>query len=135
MIRNFALACVVAAACLANAAADTVVDEERIERVLFHLLENARKFSAEGTEIEVRVALETDTVVVEVADRGKGVDESEKDRMFERFWQGGDLLTDKPEGTGLGLPICAAVMAAIDCGESCGLELAPVALGSASSSR
>ena len=49
-------------------------------------------------------------IIVEVQDTGIGVAEDEKHKVFERFRQAGDTLTDKPKGTGLGLPICREII-------------------------
>ena len=43
-------------------------------------------------------------------DTGPGIPFGEKERVFERFEQGGDIMTSKPEGTGLGLPIARAII-------------------------
>ena len=63
--------------------------------------------SSAGTEVEIEAKVLDDTYELRVMDRGPGIDE--KERVFERFVQGGDLLTDKPSGVGLGLPICREI--------------------------
>jgi signal transduction histidine kinase len=47
---------------------------------------------------------------VSVQDNGIGIAEQDQDKIFERFQQAGDTLTDKPQGTGLGLPICRQIL-------------------------
>jgi len=49
-------------------------------------------------------------VLVSVTDTGMGIAESDYDKVFEQFVQVGDTLTNKPKGTGLGLPICKQIV-------------------------
>ncbi|MEZ6038345.1 MAG: HAMP domain-containing sensor histidine kinase [Planctomycetota bacterium] len=83
-----------------------VADGEGLDRVWGRLLDNAVKFSAEGTPIAVRSFAIDNQVVVEVVDQGVGVAEEDLERMFEPFQQvGRDQLTDKASGSGLGLTL------------------------------
>ena len=47
---------------------------------------------------------------VEVADNGPGLTPEERSVIFEKFRQGGNTMTDKPQGTGLGLPISRQIV-------------------------
>jgi signal transduction histidine kinase len=47
---------------------------------------------------------------VDVVDTGVGIDPADHAKVFEPFGQAGDTLTDKPRGTGLGLPICREIV-------------------------
>ncbi|MCA8971885.1 MAG: HAMP domain-containing histidine kinase [Planctomycetes bacterium] len=86
-------------------------DRDRLHQVLTNLLTNAWKFSPDGTDVTVRVARLEGGIEVRIADRGPGVpDDGEKERIFDRFRQGVHNLTDKPEGTGLGLPISKEIV-------------------------
>jgi signal transduction histidine kinase len=49
-------------------------------------------------------------VRVDVLDNGVGIAAENLDRIFERFQQAGNTLTDKPQGTGLGLPISRQIL-------------------------
>lgn len=82
-------------------------DAARLRETWCRLLDNAAKFSAEGTPIDVRIlAPATGGVVVEVEDRGVGIASADLARIFEPFEQvGRDQLTDKAHGTGLGLTL------------------------------
>ena len=51
-----------------------------------------------------------DEIVVAVADTGIGIAPEDHDRVWEQFGQAGDTLTDKPRGTGLGLPISREIV-------------------------
>jgi Na+/proline symporter/nitrogen-specific signal transduction histidine kinase len=86
-------------------------DRDRVMQVLLNLLSNAVKFCdpADG-RIDVRVQAGEDAVRVDVSDNGRGIQPEEQDRVFEKFRQAGDALTDKPQGTGLGLPISREII-------------------------
>src|SRR4029079_10327568 len=49
-------------------------------------------------------------LVVSVRDTGAGIAPEDRERVFEAFAQAGDTLTDKPRGTGLGLPISREII-------------------------
>jgi PAS domain S-box-containing protein len=79
-----------------------VTDPRRLRQILLNLLSNAIKFG-EGKPIHVSLARRSDsTVVVEVVDRGPGIEAKDLGRIFEEFAQ---LRGTRHEGTGLGLPI------------------------------
>ena len=87
-----------------DAVPPVVGDHHRLIQVVINLLSNAVKFTAAGT-VTVTVEVAGDDVVVAVADTGTGIAAEDQARVFEAFAQAGDTLTDKPRGTGLGLPI------------------------------
>ncbi len=81
-------------------------DGPRLRETWCRLLDNAVKFSPAGTPIEVRVTADGGQIVVEIADHGVGIAAVDLDRVFEPFEQvGRDQLTDKANGTGLGLTL------------------------------
>jgi signal transduction histidine kinase/CheY-like chemotaxis protein/ferredoxin len=84
-------------------------DSDRIIQVLLNLFSNAVKFTAEGPVI-CRVMSDGEFMRVSVVDRGMGIAPEDCARVFEKFRQAGDVLTDKPKGTGLGLPICKEIV-------------------------
>jgi signal transduction histidine kinase len=82
-----------------------VADPETLGRVLDDLLSNAAKFSPPTTPITVLLDVEGPNAVVRVQDRGPGVDEPDRERVFEKFTRLGDHLTRPQQGVGLGLYI------------------------------
>jgi signal transduction histidine kinase/CheY-like chemotaxis protein/ligand-binding sensor domain-containing protein len=84
-------------------------DRDRLIQVVINLISNAVKFTDQGTVI-CRAARRGSDVVVSVVDTGLGIAPADQPKVFERFKQVGDTLTDKPKGTGLGLPICREIV-------------------------
>lgn len=78
-----------------------------IEQLLTNLLENALKYTPEGTPLELSAAVRNAEVEVSVADRGPGLPPGEEERIFEKFVRG-----PSGRGVGLGLAICRAIAAA-----------------------
>src|SRR5210317_2230003 len=84
-------------------------DEDKLIQVVINLLSNAVKFTDKG-KVSIDAYLDNGQIMVEVQDTGIGISEDDKHKVFERFRQAGDTLTDKPQGTGLGLPICREII-------------------------
>ncbi|MEH2081476.1 MAG: PAS domain S-box protein [Nostoc sp.] len=86
-----------------------VGDRNRLLQVLINLISNAVKFTESGC-VTCRVKQENDGVCFSVIDTGIGIAPEDQPKVFEKFRQVGDTLTDKPKGTGLGLPICKQIV-------------------------
>lgn len=84
-------------------------DPHRLEQVVINLLSNAVKFTDAGG-VKVFGRVENGGVVIGVADNGVGIAKDDLEKVFIKFKQVGDTLTDKPTGTGLGLPICKQII-------------------------
>jgi signal transduction histidine kinase len=84
-------------------------DKDRLIQVAINLLSNAVKFTDKGF-VNCRVIKSGNEIVVSVIDTGIGIADADKYRVFEKFRQAGDTLTDKPTGTGLGLSICKQII-------------------------
>lgn len=78
-------------------------DAAQLERVFVNLFENASRFAGDHP-VEIEAHADDERVVVRVADRGPGIDESDRERIFEPFYRGGGGK-DQPGGSGLGLAI------------------------------
>jgi signal transduction histidine kinase len=96
---------------LPDAVPTIMADRDRLIQVMINLLSNASKFCSRESG-HVRVALEREGAClrVDVADNGIGISRADQEIIFEKFRQVGDTLTDKPQGTGLGLPICREII-------------------------
>ncbi|MEH1826925.1 MAG: PAS domain S-box protein [Nostoc sp.] len=84
-------------------------DRNRLLQVLINLISNAVKFTESGC-VTCRVKQGNDGVCISVIDTGIGIAPEDQPKVFEKFRQVGDTLTDKPKGTGLGLPICKQIV-------------------------
>jgi PAS domain S-box-containing protein len=92
-------------------------DKDRLVQVMTNLLGNATKFTPEGGGIGVKAELlrgegpspAQDAIRVSVSDTGIGIAPENCEKVFDKFRQIGDTLTDKPKGTGLGLAICKEI--------------------------
>lgn len=80
-------------------------DEGAIERVLNNLISNAVQYGAHGKMIGLKISITEKDVCVEVSDKGKGINESHKDRVFERMYTLEDSRNTHYQGSGLGLTI------------------------------
>lgn len=80
-------------------------DPERMHQVMANLLENAVRYTPEGGSISVHAWHAGSGVRIEVADEGPGIPESERGRVFERFYRADSARATADGGAGLGLAI------------------------------
>lgn len=88
------------------------LDKQGIISIANNLLENAIKYADGPPEIEVRLSSSEKTVVMEFADNGPGIPDSEKKRIFDKFYRIGSEETRQTKGTGLGLYIVQQIVKA-----------------------
>jgi two-component system, OmpR family, sensor histidine kinase KdpD len=86
-----------------------LVDPVLFEQVFVNLLENAEKYTPQGSRIDIRGRREGDLVVIEVSDQGPGLPQGAEARVFEKFFRGPHQGVS---GAGLGLPICKGIVEA-----------------------
>lgn len=82
-----------------------LVDREGLFQIMFNLVDNAVKYSREDSVVKVCAYREDDWLVVDVEDRGIGMEPGIIGRIFEPFFRGEDELTRETSGTGVGLAI------------------------------
>jgi len=85
-------------------------DRDRLEQVLGNLLENAVKYSPDGSDITVAVEDRGDSFVTAVCDRGIGIPADELGQVFERFHRGRQVSSTNYGGLGLGLYITKQII-------------------------
>jgi two-component system sensor histidine kinase KdpD len=94
-----------------------LMDHEQIEQTLTNLIENAIKYSPQGSVIRVRVSTSETELIVAVSDQGIGIPRRELEAIFNKFYRVKQARLPwapgrPPTGTGLGLAICASIIRA-----------------------
>lgn len=79
-----------------------------MEQMLSNLMENAIRHTPAGTSIDITATQQKQDVLIEIADRGPGIHENEKDSIFSKF----SRSAQGKQGTGIGLAICRAIIEA-----------------------
>lgn len=87
------------------------MDLARVKEVVWHLLDNAAKYSPPDAPIHVSSELSGHFLVTSVADHGTGIDSFEQALIFDKFYRGKDQRY-RVQGTGMGLAICKAIVEA-----------------------
>lgn len=86
------------------------IDRTKTEQVVFHLLDNACKYSDQAAPIQVSIDDQPGVVVVEVIDKGVGILSGDLQALFQRFHQVDATSTRTGGGTGVGLYICKTMV-------------------------
>ena len=103
-------ACVAVEAELSARPVPVIADRNRMLQVLTNLLSNAVKFSPAGGTVTTRLVADRATARISVIDRGIGVPEQFRPRLFERFSQHDGSASRVQQGTGLGLAISKSIV-------------------------
>jgi PAS domain S-box-containing protein len=93
-----------------NCDAKVVVDDQRLLQVLANYLSNAAKFSPLNDVVKIQMESKFGNVRVSVIDKGPGVSENFRTRLFQKFSQADSSDTRQKGGTGLGLAICKEII-------------------------
>ena len=89
------------------------VDVKLIIQVFINLIDNAIKYTPEGSTININVSKDESKVIVKVSDNGPGI--KDKDRIFEMFYIGDNIIADGRKSLGLGLSLCKSIINAHGC--------------------
>ncbi len=85
-------------------------DRDALEQVILNLLDNAIKYASSGKEISVLLNTDTKEVEIRIGDKGPGIPESQRKKIFEKFHRVDDSLTARTQGSGLGLSIARRML-------------------------
>jgi signal transduction histidine kinase len=88
-------------------------DKQRFGQIMRNLVENALKFSPDGTIVRASIHRAPDGLLLEVSDDGKGIEVEDIPRLFDRFYQVGGALRRVGDGFGLGLYITKQLVDAL----------------------
>ena len=86
-------------------------DPAWLERAFSQVISNAVKFSEEGGRVRASIHAGNGMIQLVVTDEGPGIASEYQELIFERFKQLGEILTAKPTGIGLGLPLARRILA------------------------
>jgi len=86
------------------------VDRAAISQAITNLIDNAVKYSGEAKNIIVGAFTENQYLIITITDFGIGIKKEEIDKVFERFYRGGDELTRTVKGSGLGLTLVKQIV-------------------------
>lgn len=81
------------------------VDEHYFPSVVTNLIDNAFKYSKEEKNIEIRLSKKNNKALLSVSDTGVGISDTDKEKVFAKFYRAGNEETRSSKGTGLGLYI------------------------------
>lgn len=86
---------------------DVLIDTDKFQQIILNLLDNAAKYSNEGSEIKIIVThdISNDLLLIKIADNGIGIKTEDLDKIFSKFSRIDSPLTRKTQGSGLGLYI------------------------------
>jgi signal transduction histidine kinase len=91
---------------------EVMVDPQRFQQVIGNLIDNALRYTPEGSSIELRVKQIDHSVELTVSDEGQGIPEEELAHVFDRFWRGEKSRARSTGGAGLGLSIARQLVEA-----------------------
>ncbi|MDT8363385.1 MAG: HAMP domain-containing sensor histidine kinase [Nitrosomonas sp.] len=80
-------------------------DKQKLDVILDNLLSNAVKFTPDKGDIKISATCQKNEVQIDICDSGPGVDKADSNKIFEPFYQGRNLPSNRERGTGLGLAI------------------------------
>jgi signal transduction histidine kinase len=95
-----------------NSLPPVLLDSEAIAQAVTNLIDNAVKYSGNSKTVLVKTFRENGHLVIAVQDFGVGIKREELDRVFDRFYRGGDALTRTVRGSGLGLTLVKQIVEA-----------------------
>lgn len=82
-----------------------VMDYDKMYEAIYNIVDNAIKYSPEGGFVQINMFSDGNYLTIKIEDNGPGIPESERDRIFERFYRLDDSRARDTGGTGLGLAI------------------------------
>ncbi len=88
------------------------MDSRLVVQVLINLVDNAIKYTQDGSIIRISAKRSGEWILVEVSDDGPGIPDADKERLFEMFYTGNNSSADGRRGLGLGLALCQSIIQA-----------------------
>jgi len=89
-----------------------MIDEKRINQVLLNIIANASKYGPKDAEIFIYAKIKIDSIEINIGDRGKGVPEPYREKIFSGYVLANNDEGRTPRGTGLGLSVSQTIIKA-----------------------
>ncbi len=89
-------------------------DFDKLQQILVNIIENACKYSPSNTPVKINIKEVKDKNIIEIEDEGGGIEEKYISKLFDKFYRIGNVLTNKNQGSGLGLYIAKNLADKID---------------------
>ena len=86
------------------------MDAKLIVQVIINLVDNAIKYTPQGSEIQISTFREENWAVISVADNGSGIPDENKKQIFDMFYTGSNRVVDSRRSLGLGLSLCKSII-------------------------
>lgn len=86
------------------------MDSRLIIQVIINIIDNAIKYTQEGSSIVISAKRDGVFIRVEIADDGSGIPDSAKEKLFDMFYTAKNISSDSRRGLGLGLPLCKSII-------------------------
>lgn len=86
------------------------MDVKLILQVIINIVDNAIKYTQDGSVIEIRTEKKNQKIVVSISDNGEGIPDEMKSKVFEMFFTGTNDIVDSRRSLGLGLPLCKSIV-------------------------
>ncbi len=86
------------------------LDEGKVRQVVMNFADNAIYYSHENSSISINLGVTKDEIVFTVKDTGIGVPESEKNKLFSKFYRAANARVQRPDGTGVGIYLAKKVV-------------------------
>jgi len=88
------------------------IDREKMSQVTMNFIDNAIRYSASGSTVEVSLKKDKNDIVFKVKDSGIGVPESEQANLFKKFYRATNAKQTRPNGNGVGLYVAKKIITA-----------------------
>ena len=88
------------------------MDARLMVQVVINIVNNAIKYTPEGSHITLSAERSNQTVIVEIADDGPGIPDEAKEKLFDMFYTANNERGDGRRGLGLGLSLCKSIVTA-----------------------
>lgn len=89
---------------------DVRADKDAIEQAILNLLHNALKYSSKSRDIDLRLQQKDNNAIIQVIDRGIGIDPQGQKRIFEKYYRVPSEENERTSGTGLGLALVSHIV-------------------------